>query len=56
MVCSVLNLAKEYTGITDVNCYILFIDLENADSKEKLDTILNYAKDYCELTKKIFVL
>ena len=56
MVCSVLNLQKEYTGITDVNCYILFIDLENADSKEKLDTILNYAKDYCELTKKIFVL
>ena len=55
MVCSVLNLAKEYTGITDVNCYILFIDLENADSKEKLDAILNYAKDHCELTKKIFV-
>ena len=36
MVCSVLNLTREYTGITDVNCYILFIDLEKEDSKEKL--------------------
>ena len=56
MVWSVLNLAKEYTGITDVNCYILFIDLENADSQEKLGAILDYSKNYCKLTKKIFVL
>ena len=56
MVCSVLNLTRENTGITDVNCYILFIDLEKEDSKEKFETILNYAKDYCELTKKICVL
>ena len=56
MVCSVLNLTREYTGITDVNCYILFIDLEKEDSKEKFESILNYAKDYCELTKKIYVL
>ena len=56
MVCSVLNLTREYTGITDVNCYILFIDLEKEESKEKFETILNYAKDYCELAKKIYVL
>ena len=56
MVCSVLNLTREYTGITDVNCYILFIDLEKEDSKEKFESILNYAKDYCELTKKVYVL
>ena len=56
MVCSVLNLTREYTGIGDVNCYILFIDLEKEDSKEKFDSILNYAKDYCELTKKVYVL
>ena len=56
MVCSVLNLTREYTGITDVNCYILFIDLEKEDSKEKFESILTYAKDYCELTKKIYVL
>ena len=55
MICSVLNLTREYTGITDVNCYIFFIDLEKEDSKEKFELILNYAKDYCELTKKIFV-
>ena len=56
MICSILNLTREYTGITDVNCYILFIDLEQGDSKEKLDSIISYAKDYCELTKKVFVL
>ena len=56
MVCSVLNLTREYTGITDVNCYVLFIDLEKEDSKEKFESILNYAKDYCELTKKVYVL
>lgn len=55
MICSVLNLTREYTGITDVNCYLLFIDLEKEDSKEKFESILNYAKDYCELTKKVFV-
>ena len=26
MICSVLNLTKEYSGITDVNCYLLFVD------------------------------
>lgn len=55
MVCSVLNLTREYTGITDVNCYLLFIDLEKEESKEKFELILNYAKDYCELAKKLFV-
>ena len=56
MICSVLNLTREYTGITDVNCYLLFIDLEKENSKEKFDLILNYAKDYCELSKKLYVL
>ena len=56
MICSVLNLTREYTGITDVNCYIVFIDLENSDSLKKFLDIINYAKEYCQLTKKIFVL
>ena len=56
MISSVLNLTREYMGITDVNCYILFIDLEKEDSTEKFETILNYAKDYCELSKKIYVI
>ena len=55
MICSVLNLSKEYTGITDVNCYLLYIDLEKEDSKEKFDAIMNYAKEYCDLGKKIYV-
>ena len=56
MVCSVLNLTKEYQGITDVNCYLLFIDLEKKDSIDKVRDIINYAKDFCAWAKKIFVL
>ena len=56
MMCSVLNLTREYTGITDVSCYFIFIDLQNENSKENFDLILSYLKDYCDLTKKIFVL
>ena len=56
MICSVLNLNREYTGITDVNCYMLFIDLEHKDSLKKFDDIINYAKEYCQLRKKIYVL
>ena len=56
MMCSVLNLTKEYTGITDVNCYLVFIDLKNENSKETFNLIISYLKDYCDLGKKIFVL
>ena len=56
MIYSILDLTNEYTGITNVNCYIFFIDLEKEDSNEKLDFIINYAKDFCDLTKKVFVI
>ena len=56
MIFSALNLTREYPGITDVNCYLLFIDLEKEESIKKLQDIINYAKDYCELNKKIFVI
>ena len=56
MIYSILNLAREYTGIMDVNCYLLFIDLENEDSIKKLNNIIDYARDFCDLMKKIFVL
>ena len=52
MICSVLNLKKEYS----VNFYLLFIDLEKKDSIEKIEQIINYAEEYCSPTKKIFVL
>ena len=56
MMCSVLNLTKEYTGITDVNCYLIFIDLKKENSKETFNLIISFLKDYCDLGKKIFVL
>ena len=55
MVYSILNLTREYTGINDVNCYLLFIDLEKEDSIKKLTDIIEYAKDFCDLMKKIYV-
>ena len=56
MICSILNLGREYTGISDVNCYMVFVDLEKESSKEKFESIVSYVKDYCELSKKVFVL
>ena len=55
MICSVLNLSKEYTGISDVNCYLIYIDLEKEDSKAKFEFIFNYAKESCDMAKKFFV-
>lgn len=56
MICSILDFYKEYTGIADVNCYLLFIDLENSESTEKLEIIMNYVKDHCDLDKKFCVI
>ena len=56
MICSILNLSRQYQGINDVNCYLLFIDLENEDSKDKFESIINYARNFCDLNKKTFVL
>ena len=56
MIYSILDLSREYTGVTDVNCYVLFIDLEKEDSIKKLNDIIDYARDYCDLMKKIYVL
>ena len=56
MMVSISNLNKEYPGITDVNCYFIFVDLQNENSNEILELILSYSKNYCDLSKKIFVL
>ena len=56
MMCSILNLNREYTGITDVNCYLIFIDLQCENSKDSFDSILSYAQNYCDLNKKIYAL
>ena len=55
MICYVSNFNKEYNGITDVNCYLFFINYENTENKEKVDIILKYINDNCELSKKFFV-
>ena len=56
MICSVLDLLREYNGIKEVNCYLIFIDLENKDSKNQLNLILKYYLKYCNLTKKIYII
>lgn len=56
MICSVLNLTRQYKNITEVNCYLIFIDLENEESKDKFESIINYTRNCCDLNKTIFVL
>ena len=56
MICSVLDLLREYNGIKDVNCYLLFIDLESKDSKEQLHLIIQYYLKYCNLSRKIYII
>ena len=55
MICSISDLTREYSGITDVNCYLIFIDLQNENSKESFDLIISFFQNYCDLTKKIYV-
>ena len=56
MICSALDLSREYNGIKDVNCYLLFVDLENKDSKTQLNLIIEYFLKYCNLLKKIYII
>ena len=56
MICSISDLTREYSGITDVNCYLIFIDLQNENSKQSFDLIISFFQNYCDLTKKIYVL
>ena len=41
MICSLLNFTKDCSGISDVNYYSLFVDLEKKDSIEKNHSIGN---------------
>jgi uncharacterized lipoprotein YehR (DUF1307 family) len=56
MICSVYDLFREYNGIKEVNCYLLFVDLESKDSKNQLDLIIKYFLKYCSLSKKIYII
>ena len=55
MICSILNLQRDYPGIQDVNCYLLFVDLEKETSPQKFDEILLYMKNNCDQCKKVFI-
>ena len=56
MICSVLDLSREYNNIKDVNGYLLFVDLENKDSKNQLNLIIEYFLKNCNLLKKIYII
>ena len=56
MICSALDLSREYNAIKDVNCYLLFVDLENKDSKNQLNLIIEYFLKNCNLLKKIYII
>ena len=56
MLCTLIDLNMEYEGIKDVNCYLIFVDLQKETSKEKLEEILTYINSYCNVSKKIFIL
>ena len=52
----VINLNKEYAGINDSICNVIFIDNELEESKQKFQDILAYIKEYCDESKKIFII
>ena len=56
MICSVLDLLREYNGIKDVNCYLIFIDLENRELKNQFNLIIQYILKHCNLSKKIYII
>ena len=56
MICSALDLSREYNGIKDVNCYLIFVDLESEDSKTQLNLITHYFLKNCNLLKKIYII
>jgi hypothetical protein len=49
MITSILILNGEYTGITHINCYLIYVDLQNENSKESLDLIISFSQNYCDL-------
>ena len=56
MLITLLDLEIEYEGINEVNCYLIIIDLQKETSKDKLSEILAYINQFCNLSKKIYLL
>ena len=56
MLITLLDLGIEYEGINEVNCYLIIIDLQKETSKDKLSEIISYISQFCDLSKKIYLL
>ena len=53
----ILNFDEAHNNIcTYSDSFLIIIDLESDDTYEKLDKIINYMKNVCDLEKSIFVL
>ena len=49
-------LSKSHKINDDVDCYIIFFDLENNESLIELNKILNFISDTCDTYKKIYLI
>ena len=53
----ILNFDEAQNDIcTYSDSYLIILDLESEDTYEKLDTIINYMRNICDMEKGIFVL
>ena len=48
--------SKNNKNTDKIDCYIIFLDLENNESLIELNKILDYIKTYCDANLKIYVL
>lgn len=55
MMITVSNLQQEYTGINDVNCYFIVVDLEMENYNDELNKIWEYVDINCDISKKFFI-
>ena len=55
MVYTVSKLDRSYSGLCDVNCYMIFINIDENESNKKLEDIIAYMHSNCDETKKIFI-
>lgn len=56
MIYSVNDLDKEYNGISDVNCYLMIVDLNQKNYSEELNNLLQFIENNCDITKEFFIL
>lgn len=55
MVYTVSKFDRSYSGLCDVNCYMIFINIDESEANKKLDDIITYMQNNCDESKKIFI-